>query len=383
MKLKIEKVMCGDTPLIGIHIPKEKTDWQKIVKEIRGRQWHYEEKIWSIPLNSDSYAKLLHGIGETNIETIPTDPIRRVLPPQYQNRSMPLKPEFQKQPKEVLKPKFHLALVKLDEVLTLKRYSWRTIKTYKNCMSGLMFFYNEIKPSQFTRQQIDQYVLHEIRVNKISESYQNTILSAIKMFYTEVVEQPEKVEGLYRPKMPNKLPQVLTKNEVEKLLKASGNMKHACILAVVYSAGLRLGEVTKLLVDDVHFEINRIFVRSAKGKKDRYTLLSKKAIKIIREYIETYKPKHWLFEGQFGDAYSDRSVQAIFTDAKIKSKINKLATLHTLRHSFATHLLESGIDLFHIQELLGHADISTTRIYIHLSSKGFDDIQSPLDSLDI
>ena len=152
---------------------------------------------------------------------------------------------------------------------------------------------------------------------------------------------------------------------------------------LIYSGGLRLGEVTQLLVNDINFEVKRLFIRKGKGKKDRFTILSDKAAVILKQYINEYKPKHWLFEGQTGGQYSERSVQEIFMKAKVASKINPLATTHTLRHSFATHLLEAGIDLVHIQELLGHESLKTTELYLHLSAKSFNEIKSPLDSLDL
>jgi integrase/recombinase XerD len=152
---------------------------------------------------------------------------------------------------------------------------------------------------------------------------------------------------------------------------------------LIYSSGLRLGEVVNLQLTDIQSNINRILVRDAKGKKDRYTLLSDKALTILREYARLYRPIYWLFEGQYGGKYSERSVQELFIKAKIKAKINPNATTHWLRHSFATHLLEKGVDLRYIQELLGHESSKTTEIYTHITKKGWDGIKSPLDSLDI
>lgn len=379
-KLKIEKIICDNYTLIGIHVPYNRPDWREQVKTIPGRYWHDDEKIWTIPYHSKSYEQLKRLVGSDNIEILTSSKPRLVLPPRLH---LPLKNK--PQPKiyqEAPKPQYHLALLKMEETLTLKRYSWRTIKGYKQAFSGLMWHYNHVKPSQLTIDQINQYILHEIRTKNISESYQNTITSAIKMFYTEVVNQPDKVEGIIRPKKANKLPQVLSTQEVARLLQASGNLKHTCILAVIYSAGLRLGEVCRLLVSDIQFDNMRIFVRCGKGKKDRYTILSETAATILKKYLNLYQPKHWLFEGQMGEAYSERSVQQIFTNAKEAAKINKLATTHTLRHSFATHLVEMGVDIVRVQGFLGHENLSTTEIYLHLS-KDFSKIKSPLDTLDV
>ncbi len=152
---------------------------------------------------------------------------------------------------------------------------------------------------------------------------------------------------------------------------------------LIYSGGLRLGEVINLRIPDLQPEKNRLFVRGGKGKKDRCTLLSGKVWAILKSYFELYRPVDWVFEGQTGGQYSDRSVQKLFTEAKLRSKINPNATVHTLRHSFATHLLEKGVDLRYIQELLGHESIKTTEIYTHITHKGWDKIKSPIDDLNI
>ncbi|MBK8555464.1 MAG: tyrosine-type recombinase/integrase [Lewinellaceae bacterium] len=265
----------------------------------------------------------------------------------------------------------------------LKRYSWRTVKAYKNCFRQFIRYYDDIKPSLITRQQIDAYIFHLIKARNISESHQNQILSAIKMFYAEVVDQEEKVRHLIRPKRAEKLPHVMSEQEVTRLLKACINLKHRCILMLIYSAGLRLGELLNIRIRDIQIDQRRIFVYAGKGKKDRYTLLSDKVLQMLQEYISLYQPLDWLFEGDTGGQYSASSVQKIFTMAKLKSKVNPYATVHTLRHSFATHLLEKGVDLRYIQELLGHESSKTTEIYTHVTKKGMQNIKSPLDDLDL
>jgi site-specific recombinase XerD len=226
-------------------------------------------------------------------------------------------------------------------------------------------------------------LLYCIKEKNISESYQDTIISSIKLFYNEVANQPEKVERLYRPKKVEKLPSILSEGEVTRLLKASNNIKHRCMLMIIYSAGLRLGEVINLQLTDIQSDIKRIYIRAAKGKKDRYTILSDKTLLHLREYARLYRPVYWLFEGQTGEQYSERSLQEVFTQAKIKSGVNPNATTHWLRHSFATHLLKKGVDLRYIQELLGHQSSKTTEIYTHITKKGWDKLKSPIDNLDI
>ena len=292
-------------------------------------------------------------------------------------------PVQQWRPQQNKPARYEAAVTALEQCLTLKRYSWRTVKSYKNSLRNFIRFYDDTKPSQLTRKQINDYIHHLVKEHHITESYQNQICCALKMFYCEVANQAEKVEGLVQAKKPQKIPQVLTEGEVARLLKAVDNLKHRCILTMIYSAGLRLGEVTKLKLTDLQFEQHRIFVRNAKGKKDRCTILAQKAESLLKEYLALYCPVHWLFEGPDGGQYSDRSVQAIFTAAKDRSRINPLATTHTLRHSFATHLLEKGMDLRNIQELLGHESSKTTEIYTHITKKSWEKIKSPLDDLEI
>lgn len=271
----------------------------------------------------------------------------------------------------------------MEQILLLKRYSWRTVKAYKNCFRGFLNYYDAQPPSTRSRAQIDAYIVHLIKTKQITESHQNQILSAIKVFYTEVVHQEEKVRGLIRPRRPEKLPHVLTEEEVVRLLKCTTNLKHRTLLMLIYSAGLRLHELIQLRLADVQPAQNRLYVYGGKGKKDRCTLLSVTALKHLEEYVSMYKPIEWVFEGAQGGPYSPRSVQAIFTAAKEKSGINPYASVHTLRHSFATHLLEKGVDLRYIQELLGHESTKTTEIYTHITKTGWSLLRSPLDSLSI
>jgi integrase/recombinase XerD len=285
--------------------------------------------------------------------------------------------------KEGPKAKYEAAVVGLEEHLNIIRYSWRTIKAYKNCFRSFIMHYNESKPSDLSRKQIDQYLLWCIKEKNISETHQSQVISAIKMFYRAVVKQEDKVESLQVPRKNDRLPSVLTESEVARLLKSVDNKKHRCILMMIYSAGLRLGEVTNMKLVDLQPEMERFFVRMGKGKKDRCTILSIKAWTQLQQYLDDYRPVEYVFEGAQGGKYSDRSVQMIFVAAKEKSGINKQATVHTLRHSFATHLLEKGVDLRYIQELLGHESSKTTEIYTHITKKGWGKIKSPLDDLDL
>ncbi len=215
-----------------------------------------------------------------------------------------------------------------------------------------------------------------------SHSYVNQSLSAIKFLYKHVFNKNEPLCELPRPKKENKLPSVLNKEEVLKIFNQVKNYKHKAILYLVYSSGLRVGEVVRLKVEDIDTERMMIHVKQGKGRNDRYTLLSEVALKALRKYAAIDKPETWLFPGRKeGSFLTERSVQKIFSNACEKAKICKNVSVHALRHSFATHLLEGGTDLRYIQELLGHKSSKTTEIYTHVSNKSLSKIQSPLDRL--
>lgn len=222
-----------------------------------------------------------------------------------------------------------------------------------------------------------------VNVRGISTSYQNQSINAIKFYYEKVLGNSRKVYRVERPREENFLPEVLSKEEVEKILKATNNLKHRAILMTVYSAGLRIGEAINLKIKDIDSNRMQIRVEQGKGKKDRYTLLGIKTLEVLRKYFIEYKPQIWLFEGSPGKQYSAKSIQMILKKAVETTGIKKRTTVHTLRHSFATHLLEDGTDLRYIQSLLGHSSSKTTEIYTHITTKGFDQIRNPLDRLNI
>ena len=216
----------------------------------------------------------------------------------------------------------------------------------------------------------------------ISTTYQNQYINAIKFYYEKVLRQKKTTYNLQRPKKENKLPLVLSVSEVERLLSAIDNLKHRCILALIYASGLRVSELINLKITDIHSERGLIHIRDGKGHKDRYSLLPKSLIPQLRQYYKEWKPGQFLFEGPtLHSKYSSSSIRKIMQRALKKAKVNSNATPHTLRHSFATHLLESGTNLRYIQELLGHQSSKTTEIYTHISQKNIENICSSLDKL--
>lgn len=265
------------------------------------------------------------------------------------------------------------------EKLKILRYSEYTLRNYCSAFREYLYFFKGHSIDTLSQEQIEKYILHLIEDRHVSASYQNISINAVRFYYEKVLGNDKATVNIKRPVREKLLPEVLTEDEVEHLINCTENIKHRCILMTLYSAGLRLGEVVKLRVSDIDSKRMLIVVRGGKGKKDRYTLLSGLLLRMLKQYYLLEKPKEWLFQGALGGQYSMQSVQHIMADAVKRAGIRKHATVHTLRHSFATHLLENGTDLRYIQSILGHSSIKTTEIYTHITSKGIQGIVNPLD----
>src|SRR6266498_3447786 len=273
------------------------------------------------------------------------------------------------------------AFTAFKNMLTLKAYSVNTVRNYCNELHHLLRLLGKRSINDLKKQHIMSYLLWLIEKQGYSEMHVHTAINAIKFYFEKVLNRAKEFYDLPRPKKPFKLPSVLAEEEVITLIQKIKNIKHRTMIMAGYSAGLRVSEIVNLKVNDIDSKRMMIHLKAAKGKKDRMVPLSKKLLEILREYYKQYKPKEYLFEGQHGGAYSERSVQLILNDAKLKAKIKKKGSTHMLRHSYATHLLESGTDIRIIQELLGHNSIKTTMRYTHVSKKSLDKVESPLDKL--
>jgi len=226
-------------------------------------------------------------------------------------------------------------------------------------------------------------MLYLIKERKCSYSHCNQVINAIKL-YAKIANNVDYKKFIYfpRPKTENKLPKVLSKEEVKLLFSQMNNRKHKCELMIAYSCGLRVSEVMNLKVSDIDSKRMLVMIHQGKGRKDRITTLSDTMLVELRDYYKEYKPKQWLFENPSKSGpISTRTLQTIFNKAKVKANIRKEVTFHSLRHSYATHLLEAGVDLRYIQELLGHANSKTTERYTHVSTRSLLNIKNPLDSL--
>jgi site-specific recombinase XerD len=258
-----------------------------------------------------------------------------------------------------------------ENQLHLRRYASKTIKAYLGHIRRLLAYREPV-----TRESTRTYLLWLTREKEVTGSYLNQAISAIQAFDRELLSDIPA-----RPKREKRLPSVLSKAEVKKIIEGIENLKHRTIVTLIYSAGLRVGEAVRLRIRDIDSDRMLVRVQNGKGSKDRYTILSRKTLLLLREYYKAYMPKDWLFPStQYNRHLTERSVQKVFERAIIKARINKDATVHWLRHSFATHLLEEGTDIRYIQELLGHANPSTTQIYTHVSTTSIGRIKSPFDT---
>ncbi len=284
--------------------------------------------------------------------------------------------------KEIPKKYYDKALKDFKEHLILKRYSERTIEVYLERIKLFFEFFPHKKPDCLQDEDVKEFMLYLLTKKKISFSYQKQMISAIKFYFEKILRRETKKYYFEMPKRTErKLPIVLSKNEVNKILHCSGNIKSKAILSIIYAAGLRLSEAVYLKIADIDGERKLIYIRGGKGKKDRTTILSNELLITLRKYFKQYKPKLWLFEGNNHNQYSTKSIQKIFYSALKKSGVDKKASVHTLRHSFATHLLEQGEDLRYIQKLLGHKNLKTTEIYTHITKTGMKSITNPLDRI--
>lgn len=273
------------------------------------------------------------------------------------------------------------ALQRFIETLELKAYSKSTIITYRNEFAQLLFALKSKEVDSCDAEKIRSYFLYCIHTLNLSENTLHSRLNAIKFYFEQVLHNDKIFFEIPRPQKPSKLPKTINAEDIKQLFEVTTNIKHNTMLKLCYGMGLRVSEIIAIKIIDIDSKNMQVFIERAKGKKDRYANLPESILQQLRTYFKEYKPKKYLFEGQYGGQYTTRSIQQVFSNALDKAKINKKVGIHSLRHSFATHLLEQGTDIRFIQELLGHNDIKTTLIYTQVSNKSIQNIISPLDKL--
>jgi integrase/recombinase XerD len=268
---------------------------------------------------------------------------------------------------------------RMEKDMKLRRLSPRTIATYLVWMKNVALYFRK-SPAKLSDEEIRDFLYYLIEERKASQAGISQCYSALKFFFERTLQREWNHQRIPRSKQRKKLPGVLSRQEVESIFSATENLKHRAILMTIYSAGLRISEATRLKVSDIDSGRMTIRVSEGKGLKDRYTLLGERNLELLRLYYKAYRPSGWLFPGRDPSEPIDvSSVQRVFKVCLYKAGIKKKASVHTLRHSFATHLLESGIDLYYIQRLLGHKSAGTTSVYLHVTGKDIGKIRSPID----
>jgi integrase/recombinase XerD len=344
MNWKAELKRHKNEDRIAIYFEKN-TDWNNKIKKQQGAKWSKTLQAWHLPdtIENRKKYKLEPELPSTNII------------------------------EDIEKFKFWLQS---------KRYSENTIKTYTEALRTFLIFHKEKDITKITNEDVIFFNNAYILKNNYSASYQNQIVNSLRLYFKIIKNIKIEIDKLHRPKRQKLLPNVLSKEEVKLILSVHKNVKHKTMLSLIYACGLRRSELLQLKPNEIDSKRGLLIVKQAKGRKDRIVPISEKIIEILREYYKMYRPKIWLFEGQnAGEKYSEKSLQNVLKQALEKAKIKKPVSLHWLRHSYATHLLEAGTDLRYIQELLGHKSSKTTEIYTHVSTKSLQNIKSPFDDL--
>jgi integrase/recombinase XerD len=345
------------------------------MKSIENAVWNKADFSWILPQNKDTLPllfKTFRGIAWIDMSELKNETRKENLQA----------PKIQKMELPAISEESKTELVEFIKHLKSKRYSENTIKTYADALSTFLRFYHFKPIEEIENEDLIRFNNEYILGQGLSSSFQNQIVNAIKLYFSIRKGMKLNPELVHRPRREKLLPNVLSKEEVKLILNTHNNLKHKTMLSLIYSCGLRCGELLALEPHHIDSKRNIVLIKNSKGKKDRIVPLSGKILEMLRDYYKLHKPSKYLFEGQNkGQQYDARSLQLILKQALQKTGIKKPVTLHWLRHSFATHLLESGTDLRYIQELLGHSSSKTTEIYTHVSTKNIQQIKSPFDDL--
>lgn len=318
-------------------------------KKLEDAKWSASLKVWHIPDNKQNRLKF-------GIEPLLSKP--------------------------QIKSDINNELENFKKYLKTKRYSPNTLKTYVDALKTFLIYFNDKNIKDINNEDVVSFYHDYILKKNLSVSFQNQIVNAIKLYFATIQDKLINLDKIHRPRPEHKLPNVLSKEEIKAILIAHANIKHKAMLSLIYSCGLRRSELLNLKLTDIDSKRNIVIIRQAKGKKERIVPLSAKILEMLRNYYQVYRPGTYLFEGQEPSTmYSEKSLQSVLKQALKKAGITKPVTLHWLRHSYATHLLESGTDLRYIQTLLGHNSSRTTEIYTHVSTKSIQQIKSPFDDL--
>ena len=363
--LFIEQKKC-----IGIQFNSDKV-LQALVEQLPNISWSTEFTMYYLPnkkSNLELIFKTFHGVAWVNGNYFFHDKII--------NENNPVV-KLDRYRKRKLVEGYRLCPESYFLKLELKRYSANTVKNY---ISSFETFINHFKDKELKEiNEVDIRKYLQLLIQKgVSNSQVNLTINSIKFYYETVLGMPNRFYSIERPRKERSLPEVLSKEEIIKIIESANNIKHKCIIGLLYSSGLRRSELLNLEVTDIDSKRMVVIIKNAKGNKDRVTVLSAHLLKDLQNYYREYLPEKYLFEGQKGDKYSASSVLSIVKSTAIKAGMHKKVTPHMLRHSFATHLLENGTDLRHIQILMGHNSTKTTEIYTHVANNSFSEIKDLL-----
>lgn len=370
---KTKKVILDATTHRGVYVVLIKfrfdNELAALVRKLPTAKWSNSNKAWTVPYS----VEVLHQLKEL---FAPVCEIDAVILKQKVSA-------YRNDPKnKTLNADMTDKIEKYKQWLQSKRYSQSTIGAYTDALRIFLKFFHDKNVSEINNDDIITFNNDYILKNGLSSSFQNQIVNAIKLFFKTVENKTIIIESIHRPKREKLLPNVLSKEEIKLILEAPAYLKHKAMLSLIYSCGLRCGELLRLKPEHIDAKRNILIIKQAKGKKDRIAPLSDKTIKLLRDYFKVFKPKMYLFEGKKeGNPYNERSLQNVLKQSVFKAGIKKPVTLHWLRHSYATHLLENGTDLRYIQEILGHSHSTTTEIYTHVSTRSLQKITSPFDFL--
>jgi len=348
----------------------------ELIKTLPGVKWSQTEKKWHIGYHPEALNNIRNTFKNTGVYIQTLNDINDVVKP---------RPTEIRKPSDALPDLNKSQKDKVDQFkdwLRSKRYSESTIGTYIDSIQTFLRYYSTKNLSEITNDDLIAFNNNYILANNYSASYQNQIVNAVKLFFRTVEDKQLYPELVHRPKTQKLLPNVLSKEEIKLILNAPSNIKHKAMLSLIYSCGLRRSELLNLKLTDIDSKRGLVIIRQSKGRKDRVAPLSEKILELLRAYYNAYKPNVWLFEGQDKKSqYDENSLSSVLKQSLEKCKINKPVSLHWLRHSYATHLLENGTDLRYIQEILGHSSSRTTEIYTHVSNHNIQRISSPFDNL--
>lgn len=377
LSIKVRKVVHNNENRIIISFPYEE-ELVLLIKKFEDARWSKTHRAWHIPQNKYNISDIFKVFKNKAWVDYRGFSRKDVLETTVESGK--------RGAKTVLEEKISAeAIEKIEKFrfwLHSRRYSPSTINTYLDSIRTFLRFYAFKKIQEIDNNDLIRFNNEYILANNYSASFQNQVVNAVKLFFKTIENSPLDIDAIPRPKRAKKLPNVLSKEEVKAILDTPTNIKHKAMLSLIYACGLRCGEILSLKPNDIDSKRNILHVKNAKGQKDRIVPLSEKIIVLLREYYKATKPKYYLFEGQTkGNRYDARSLQNVLKQSIAKTKITKPVTLHWLRHSYATHLLESGTDLRYIQEILGHNSSKTTEIYTHVSTKSLQQIKSPFDFL--